>query len=328
MKLYYAYPSNFESDPTELGKELNSHSIGMLAITPAKDLVIVEEMFNPTIWESFWAQVAQEKTLDLISITKSTSEEDPNNVSSIQSHIAKGLNYIMGKGYIFIGLLYSDPLPFDKQISEERSLFKIRKSKEFLNMHNQYHEKGHYPLLENKQYVKTQFLGVGEDFFSLLSVPYKNIAQMSSFFRGNLNGIIGVPQNADLLQFIILSQNITKEQEILDPILNKNGRKTLINLIKTGEFSAAGGFRLDYGFDSVRHLPQWGSLELIPQFNKLIQTYQKYLHALESGQKIATPSLYKISPFDKGETPPPRPETVSPPPLPTQLAAPSPIAPI
>ncbi|MHA1619497.1 MAG: hypothetical protein ACTSVZ_09455, partial [Promethearchaeota archaeon] len=333
MKLYYAYPTIFESDPTEMGKKLNSHSIGMIAITPAKDLVVVEEMFHPSIWESFWAQVAQGKPLNLISIKKSTSEEDPNNITSIRNHITDGLNYIMGKGYIFIGLLYSDSQPFDKQIIEEKGLFKVRKSKEFLRMLEKYHEKAHYPLLENKQYVKTRFLGVGEDFFSLSSVPYKDIAQMSSFFRGNLNGIMGMPQNEDLLQFVILSQNITKEQETPEFILNKHGRKTLINLIKTGEFSSVGGFRLDYGLDSIRHVPQWGSLELIPQFNKLIQTYQKYLQALILGQKIATSSLYKSSPFDKeteqlptqNTITPPSPPTVSnttiiPPPRPTSIS--------
>lgn len=341
MKLYYAYPTIFESDPTEMGKELNSHSIGMLAITPAKDLVVVEEMFHPSIWESFWAQVAQGKPLNIISIKKSTSEEDPNNITSIRNHITDGLNYIMGKGYIFIGLLYSDSQPFDKQIAEEKGLFKTRKSKEFLRMHEKYHEKANYPLLENKKYVKTRFLGVGEDFFSLSSVPYKDIAQMSSFFRGNLNGIMGVPQNEDLLQFIILSQNITKEQETPEFILNKHGRKTLINLIKTGEFSPVGGFRLDYGLDSVRYLPQWGSLELIPQFNKLIQTYQKYLQALILGQKIATPSLYKSSPFDKeteqlptqNTITPPSPPTISnatiiPPPRPTSIPPPEIKAPL
>ena len=69
MKLHYAYPIIFESDSTEMGK--NSHSIGMLAITPGKDLVVVEEMFAPKIWSSFWIQVAQGKPLDLITIEKS-----------------------------------------------------------------------------------------------------------------------------------------------------------------------------------------------------------------------------------------------------------------
>ena len=105
MKIYFPTPLIFaESDPSELLKY--AHSIGMIALNHDKELVMVREIYYPSIWESFYSQIKSTE-INKINIKKKVNE-DPSSVSMIGDGIEKGLRYIVSKGYIFLGLLYFD----------------------------------------------------------------------------------------------------------------------------------------------------------------------------------------------------------------------------
>ncbi|UYP47441.1 hypothetical protein NEF87_003726 [Candidatus Lokiarchaeum ossiferum] len=284
MKLFYPYPVMFESDPAELIKY--NHSVGMLALTPEKNIEIVQELYNPSIWRSFWTQVS-DKELEYITLEKDPSD-DPKNITWISTQIVKGLEYIIKKGYVFIGLLHLGPQPFDKQITEERSWFR-RKTKYFENMPSNYHQNEIYPDLEKKtNSIYTQFIGTGEKFFrqsdSLEKLELQQLSQMSAYFRGSLCGIFGTNiVSKKRFQFVILSQNITKEKTLQPLSLDKKGRDTVEQLIKMKQFSPTGGFKLDYGIWALQNLPQWRSMEILPQFSKPILKYNQYLKDLMAG---------------------------------------------
>ncbi len=298
MKIKYTYPSIFQSDPSELQKY--SSSLAMLALTPDKNIEVVQELYHPSVWKSFWSQV-QSKDLDKININKKFNE-DPDNVSWLFKQLVNGLEYIISNGYIFFGLLHYSPRPFGSQIHEERGLFK-KKSKFFDDMISKYHDVEIYPTLDKTNCcIEAQFIGTGEKFVrytdTLENLSMQQIAQMTAYFRGSLTGIFGMntlPKN--MFQFIILSQNLTKESIISPLIFDRNGKNTLERLIKNKKFSPAGGFKLDYGIWGLSNIPQWNTLELLPKFSKHITKYNKYLQAIMANKLSPFPSQIHSDPF-------------------------------
>lgn len=293
----------FESDPAELIKY--SHSVAMLALTPEKNIEIVQELYNPSIWRSFWTQVSY-KELEYITLEKDLTD-DPKNITWVSNQIIKGLEYIIKKGYIFIGLLHLGPQPFDKQIVEERSWFR-RKTKYLEDMLPKYHQAEKYPELEKEERsIYTQFIGTGEKFFrqsdSLEKLELQQLSQMSAYFRGSLCGIFGTNTvSKKRYQFAILSQNITKEKTLQPLSLDKKGRDTVEQLIKMNQFSPTGGFKLDYGIWALQNLPQWRSMEMLPQFSKPISRYDQYLKTLMVGNPSPFEDSTQFIPLDPFNT--------------------------
>ena len=293
MKLHYPTPLIFaESDPSELLKY--AHSIGMIALNHDKELVMVREIYHPSIWGSFYSQI---KSIDISKINiKNDSNEDPSSVSMVGDEIVNGLRFIISKGYIFLGLLYFDSEVLDPQLCEEHSWFKKR-DKDFKNMLSKYQIRGISPKLK-ENYVESSFIGRGEDFFKFKDRNFQQISQSTTIFRGSMNGIAGISQNH--LQFTILSQNITQGKEIPDLILDKIGKQTLERLIKTKKFYPALGFRFDYGIDSFKQLPQnlWSSIEFIPRYSKCIKKFLTYLKFRIQNIKSPFPIIDLETPFD------------------------------
>jgi len=293
MKLYYPTPLIFaESDPSELLKY--AHSIGMIALNHDKELVMVREIYYPSIWNSFYSQI---KTIDIDKINiKKNPNEDPSSISMIGDEIEKGLRYIVSKGYIFLGLLYFDSEVLDPQICEEHSWFRKRDT-DFKDMLSKYQVRGISPKL-NDNYIEAGFIGRGEDFFKFKDRNFRQISQSTTIFRGSMNGIVGISQ--DHIQFTILSQNITQGKQISELIFDKIGKQTLERLVKTKKFYPALGFRFDYGVDSFKLLPEnvWSSIELIPRYSKCIKKFLSYLKSQIQNTKSPFPITDLESPFD------------------------------
>ena len=293
MKFYFPTPLIFaESDPSELLKY--AHSIGMIALNHDKELVMVREIYYPSIWNSFYSQI---KTIDISKVNiKKKPNEDPSSISMIGDEIEKGLRYIVSKGYIFLGLLYFDSEVLDPQICEEHSWFKKRDIN-FKDMLSKYQIRGISPKL-NGNYIESGFIGRGEDFFKFKDRNFQQISQSTTIFRGSMNGIAGIYQ--DHLQFTILSQNITQGKEIPELIFDKIGKQTLERLVKTKKFFPALGFRFDYGIDSFKQLPEniWSSIELIPRYSKCIKKFLSYLKSRIQNTKSPFPVIDLESPFD------------------------------
>ncbi|MHA1562553.1 MAG: hypothetical protein ACTSPA_10555, partial [Promethearchaeota archaeon] len=293
MKLYYPTPLIFaESDPSELLKY--PHSIGMIALNHDKELVMVREIYYPSIWNSFYSQI---KSIDIDKINiKKKPNEDPSSISMIGDEIEKGLRYIVSKGYIFLGLLYFDSEVLDPQICEVHSWFRKRDT-DFKNMLSKYQIRGISPKL-NKNYIETGFIGRGEDFFKFKDRNFQQISQSTTIFRGSMNGIVGIYQ--DHIQFTILSQNITQGKQISELIFDKIGKQTLERLVKTKKFNPALGFRFDYGVDSFKLLPEnvWSSIEIIPRYSKCIKKFLSYLKSQIQNTKSPFPIVNIESPFD------------------------------
>ncbi|QEE15482.1 hypothetical protein DSAG12_01308 [Promethearchaeum syntrophicum] len=293
MKIYFPTPLIFaESDPSELLKY--AHSIGMIALNNDKELVMVREIYYPSIWNSFYSQI---KTINISKINiKKNPIEDPSSISMIGDEIEKGLRYIISKGYIFLGLLYFDSEVLDPQICEEHSWFRKR-DLAFKNMLSKYQIRGISPKL-NGNYIESGFIGRGEDFFKFKDRNFQQISQSTTIFRGSMNGIAGLYQ--DHLQFTILSQNITQGKEIPELIFDKIGKQTLERLVKTKKFFPALGFRFDYGIDSFKQLPNniWSSIELIPKYSNNIKKFLSYLKSQIQNIKSPFPLIDLESPFD------------------------------
>ncbi|MHA1720072.1 MAG: hypothetical protein ACTSWX_03555 [Promethearchaeota archaeon] len=293
MKLHYPSPLIFaESDPSELLKY--AHSIGMIALNHDKELVMVREIYYPSIWASFYSQI---KTTELKKINiKKNTDEDPMSISMVGDEIVKGLRYIISKGYIFIGLLHFDSEVFDKQLCEEHSWFRKR-DKDFKNMLSKYQIRGISPKLEDN-YIEVGFIGRGEDFFKFKDRNFQQISQSTTIFRGSMNGIAGIYQ--DHLQFTILSQNITQAKKIPEAIFDKIGKQTLQRLVKTKKFIPALGFRFDYGIDSFKLLPKdlWEPIELIPRFSKSIKKFLSYLKSQIKAEQSPFPLIDLKNPFE------------------------------
>ncbi len=293
MKLHYPTPLIFaESDPSELLKY--AHSIGMIALNHDKELVMVREIYHPSIWGSFYSQI---KSTDISKINiKKDPNEDPSSISMVGNEIVKGLRYIISKGYIFLGLLYFDSEVLDPQLCEDHSWFRKR-DKDFKNMLSKYQIRGISPKLIGN-YIESVFIGRGEDFFKFKDRNFQQISQSTTIFRGSMNGIVGIYQ--DNLQFTILSQNITQSKIISDLIFDKIGKQTLERLVKTKKFYPALGFRFDYGIDSFKQLPQdlWSSIEFIPRYSKCIKKFLSYLKSKIQDIKSPFPALNLESPFD------------------------------
>jgi len=293
MKLYFPTPLIFtESDPSELLKY--AHSIGMIALNHNKELVMVREIYYPSIWESFYSQI---KTIDIDKINiKKNPNKDPSSISMVGDEIEKGLRYIISKGYIFLGLLYLDSEVLDPQICEEHSWFRKRDT-DFKNMLSKYQIRGISPKL-NENYIETGFIGRGEDFFKFKDRNFTQISESTTTIRGSMNGIAGIYQ--DNLQFTILSQNITQGKQIPELSFDKIGKQTLERLVKTKKFYPALGFRFDYGIDSFKHLPKdiWSSIEFIPKYSKCIKKFLSYLKSQIQNTESPFPVIDLESPFD------------------------------
>ena len=123
MKFKYPYPLIFESDPVEMKKK--GFSIGMLALTDQKELIIVTELANPAVWKSFWSD-ASTTSIQNISVDLS-SDYNMKSVSHFSDKIKQGFQYIIVNRYIFMGFLYWDSNVLDPQILEDWGLFKTKK---------------------------------------------------------------------------------------------------------------------------------------------------------------------------------------------------------
>jgi hypothetical protein len=259
------------------------HVIGLLAITDKKELVLVRDIHYEDSWKDYWKQYKEGKRDAQIEVFKENKNE-PDSITVIASSIVSALHYIINKKYIFTGILYMDGSVYDQAILDEGGIFKWFK-KQFSEMPKKFRQMKKYPIIGEDFSIQSQFIGLGEKFFLLNERNPQQIAQMSEFFQGNLCGIMGVPSKEAILEFVILSQNITKEKTLASLKLDKKGRDTLRNLVKTKKFFPAGGFKLDYGIRSFQNLPHWNSLELLPNVTKAIRHYKKYITALALGKK-------------------------------------------
>ncbi|MCF2141978.1 MAG: hypothetical protein K9W44_18155 [Candidatus Lokiarchaeota archaeon] len=307
MKLFYPPPQLFDIDRKQISLyRLNSL---MIAVDQNKNLINVRDIIHPSIWISFWDQYNKGIPKDQIHIIK---EEDSqvNSVLRLGDQIIQGLNYIMTKGYIFLGILTFTEQVQDPQILEDWGFFKRRK-KYFNDLITKYYEQPITPQIEERSYVFAKFLGVGEKFFTFSQLNQVQIAQMSSYFHGNLHGVVGLKENT--LHFMLLSQNISKHEESSDLIMDKRGRDILINLIKSKEFIPAAAFQFDYGISSLYKIKfeginLWNAMELLPQYSKPMKLYQQYLQALIFDKplpikrvELPPPFLIEVPTFTKEE---------------------------
>ncbi|WP_457558034.1 hypothetical protein [Candidatus Harpocratesius sp.] len=295
MKLFYPPPQLFDIDREQISLyRLNS---SMIAVDQNKNLINVRDIIHPSVWISFWEQYNKGFQKDQIHI-KNEEHSQANSILRLGDQIIQGLNYIMTKGYIFLGILTFSEQVQDPQILEDWGFFKRRK-KYFNDLITKYYEQPITPQIEEKSYVFTKFLGVGEKFFTFSQLSQVQIAQMSSYFHGDLHGVVGLKENT--LHFMLLSQNISKHEENADLIMDKRGRDILISLIKSKEFIPAAAFQFDYGISSLFKIKYeginlWNAMELLPQYSKPMKLYQQYLQAL---------IFNKALPIKRVELPPP-----------------------
>ncbi|MHA1887024.1 MAG: hypothetical protein ACTSX0_03290 [Promethearchaeota archaeon] len=296
MKLYYPPPLLFNLSNEQINSiRLNSL---MIAVDQDKNLVCVQEIIYPSVWISFWSQYHNNVPLDRIQISIS---ENLDNMSILKmgDQIIQGLRYIMARGYIFLGILTFTDQPLDSQILEDWGFFKRRK-KYFSNLLINYHKQSKSPIILDQFYINTDFLGVGEKFFSFLHSNQVQIAQLSSYFHGSLHGVVGLKEN--ILNFTILSQNISKQKEQNNLVLDKRGRDILINLMKKQEFLPIAGFEFNYGINSLFSLSFhgniiWKAVEMLPQYAKPVRLYQQYLQAMIFEKPLPVQTIELPAPF-------------------------------
>jgi len=297
LKLKYPSPQLLKADLKTLRQY--PRSVAMVAVDSEKNLIIVNEIENPSLWTAFWKQRRTHIDLNSIALTKDMAE-DSCSISWLGDQIVKGLNYIMGKGYIFLGILIFDNTVLDPQISDDWTLFK-RNKHYFVDILKNYFNLEYLPKIQDNSVIDLEFIGKGEKFFSLDQMNLSQIAQMTSYFNGELNGIAGMEGNA--LNLMIISQNIAKRDEIVPLTMNKRGRDTVVNLIKSGDIIPIAGFQFVYGIDALHKVKcgesnLWNSMEMIPKYAKPVTLYQQYLQALIYDKPSPVEPINFSSPFD------------------------------
>jgi hypothetical protein len=258
----------------ELSEIKSFDSALIVALTPDFEFVVIQELNTPEIWRQFWRNANDAKDLNDIRIIQSRPVSTE--VSDLKKRIIRALRIIINKGYLFFGILYLGSNVFDENIIQEGSLFK-KQIKEFIDMQKKYRRMNIYPAVK-RDGIKSQFIGVGEKYFSFENIQFTQAAKMSQFFRGSFHGIGGVLD--ECLSFAILSQNITKNAELGPQLIDKKGRDNLKYLIKMQKFNPGFGFKFDFGFDALKFHPKFGAMEMLPDFQKDMQNYQKYFTAI------------------------------------------------
>ncbi len=296
MKLIYPPPQLLKADLKTLRQY--PRSVAMVAVDTEKNLIIVNEIENPSLWTTFWKHSQAEIDPKSVVLTKDMAE-DACSISWLGDQIVKGLNYIMGKGYIFLGVLIFDDEVMDQQIIEDWTFFK-RKKQYFIDILKNYFNSEYFPKIQDKTMIDLEFIGTGEKFFSTTQMNLSQIAQMTSYFSGELHGIAGFRDTT--MDLMIISQNIAKRSEVVPLTMNKRGRDTVINLIKSKEIIPIAGFQFIYGTDALRQIKcgeanLWNSMEMILKYSKPIFLYEKYLQALIYDKPSPVEPINFPSPF-------------------------------
>ena len=296
MKFIYPPPQLLKADLKTLRQYPGT--VAMVAVDKEKNLISVNEIANPSMWASFWRQMQDERDLDQIVLAKDMAE-DACSISWLGDQIVKGLNYIMVKGYVFLGILTFDDKVLDRQIGDEWGLFK-RKKHYFIDILKSYFNSEYFLKIQDNSLIDIEFIGKGEKFFSMNQMNLSQIAQMSSYFHGELHGIAGMKDNA--LKLMIISQNIGKKSKILPLTMNKRGRDTVINLIKSRDIIPIAGFKFTYGVSALRQIKcgdtiLWNSMEMIPKYANPIKLYEHYLQALIYDKPSPVEPINFPSPF-------------------------------
>ncbi|MHA1672312.1 MAG: hypothetical protein ACTSYI_01665 [Promethearchaeota archaeon] len=296
MKLKYPAPQLLKADLKTLRQY--PRSVAMVAVDAEKNLIIVNEIENPSLWTAFWKQIQAGNDLNSIVLTKDMAE-DSCSISWLGDQIVKGLNYVMGKGYIFLGILIFDNEVLDQQIIDDWTFFK-RKKQYFINILKNYFDSEYFPKFHDRSMIDLEFIGTGEKFFSMSQMNLGQIAQMTSYFSGELHGIAGFKNTT--MDLMIISQNIAKKSEDIPLALNKRGRDTVIDLIKSREIIPIAGFQFIYGIDALRQIKcgeasLWNSMEMIPKYAKPIKLYNNYVQALIYDKPSPVEPINFPSPF-------------------------------
>lgn len=271
----------------------------MVAVDAEKNLIIVKELLSPSIWTSFWKKYMKGQKSYTIDLNKDASE-DACSISWLGDQLIQGLNYIMAKRYVLLGILSMDNQIQDPQILEDWGFFKRRK-KYFTDLLTNYRELYHeYPTIGEDNSVNIEFIGVGEKFFSISHLNLAQVAQMSSYFSGNLHGLVSLKEKK--IDMMIISQNINKQHQSPPLVMDKKGRDTVINLIKRKEIIPVAGFQFHYGSDALHHIScgdtnLWDSMELLPKYAKPMKLYEKYLDALKFDKASPIEHINFPSPF-------------------------------
>jgi hypothetical protein len=294
MPLKFVYPAPILLPLHEDSQVRNFTSTMAIALSPDHELVVVQELKTPVLWREFWA--AASSATDLSNVKVIQTRTSNHEVLDYQKRLIRAFHLIINKGYIFLGLLYLDGNVFDKSIIEEGLFFK-KAMKEFVDMQKSYRNIKKYPPID-KNAIKCQFIGKGENYFDYNVISFSQIAKTTQLYRGSFYGVAGLID--DILNFAILSQNITKLAEVGSPILDKHGRDNLKYLTKTKKFIPAVGFQFDYGLAALQRLPHISALELLPPYQKLMANYQKYLQSIMLEKESPFELTPQISVFTKG----------------------------
>ena len=272
----------------------NYHAAGILALNLSNDIVYVRELDQYSIWKGFWENVTSVSNPEHLFVEKKPGE-DSNTVTDVAQRLIETFNYIMVKGYIFLGVLYLDANVLDSNILTDGVLWK-KKMSSFMDMHTNYRQKENFPTVINHEYVETLFLGQGERIFDLNHLTFLQMAKMTEYFKGSFFGIVG--EANDELNFTILSQNVTDQPTIDKPKVDRNGRETLLHLESQNMFHPAAGFRLDFGLWSLKSLKQWEALELISNFQEAYKLLLRHQIALIKGKESPVEPQNPVSVFD------------------------------
>ncbi len=297
LKLKYPPPHLVELRELEVENIQKYHkAMLMLALTPEKKLVVVGDLWRHSMWKNFWKTLEEKKDIELVALNIDTNE-DIQSVSHVKERIIQGLNYIIAKNFVFIGILYLSHGVFNDNLLKSGFLSK-RKNKAFLDMQETYRSNDTYPVIDD-QTVSVNFIGKGEKFFTF-DYQFQKYPKISQTFKGSLNGIVGMNKEENSIDFAILGQNITKEDQPGEVQLDLNGRDALWRLEKSGSFIPISGFKINFGLFGLKELEKWDSLTLLPDFNKHFEIYTQYLEAKMNQEDFPVEITGQVSVFSNG----------------------------
>ena len=102
----------------------NYHAAGILALNLSNDIVYVRELDQYSIWKRVSGKMLPLFLILNIYSWKKNREEESNEINGCRSAFNRAFNYIMVKGYIFLGVLYLDVNASDSNILTDGVLWK------------------------------------------------------------------------------------------------------------------------------------------------------------------------------------------------------------
>ncbi|UYP47442.1 hypothetical protein NEF87_003727 [Candidatus Lokiarchaeum ossiferum] len=258
----------------------------ILAMDEEKEFIKISDIFSELSQGEFWKGKENIRIADQIEKIniKHEDSEALYDSNELASRIISSLNRIRTRGLILFGVASFEGNAFETFVFDEVEL-ELEDQNRLMNLYKSSRVKNEFPNLykaagSGNSFVEINFFGETSAFFTIPNKKnFNDIAAMVYPYQGYASGIVAVAQGA--ANFILLTDNIFKQEKTAEVHIDKNNLNQMFQLLKKGVLAAPiSWFKVDLGLSGLEQLDGYDEIKDRPDVQEAHSKYLDYVRGL------------------------------------------------